>query len=91
MRAFLIACLAILVIAIGAIYALGPVQRTAGLAYVGDGARIDPKWSWRVVGTEAGPMKTSEARADDCGVRSVWAMIRADFSSTRTADPLCEH
>jgi hypothetical protein len=91
MRAFLIACLAILVIAIGAIYVLGPMQQTAGLAYVGAGARVDPKWSWRMVGTEAGPMKASEARADDCGVRSVWAMIRADFSSTRTADPLCEH
>ena len=41
MRVFLIACLAAIVFAVGGLVALASVQRLAGMAYVGDGARID--------------------------------------------------
>ena len=66
MRVFLIACLAAIVFAVGGLVALASVQKSVGVAYVGDGARVD------------------------CGLSSPWAMIRANLSSTATADPTCE-
>ena len=41
MRVFLIACLAAIVFAVGGLVGLAAVQQPAGIAYVGDGARVD--------------------------------------------------
>jgi hypothetical protein len=101
MRAFLIACLAIIVLAGGAFYALGAVQRTSGVAYTTDGARISPKWSWRqMISRAKGMPKTATASmvmpvadedlAEDCGTSTAWSMILADFVGTPTADPACQ-
>ena len=97
MRVFLIACLAIVVVGVGAFLTLNSVQRPAGTAYTTDGARINPKWSWRqVVGrpkaapqTVAMALPTAGALGEDC-TASAWSFILADFSSTATADPDCE-
>lgn len=99
MRVFLIACLAVLVLALGAFFTLNSVQKRAGTIYTSDGARINPKWSLRQVfsrpkaapQTVAMAMPQSEGMVDDeCAVTSAWAMIMADFSSSPTAEPSCE-
>jgi hypothetical protein len=99
MRIFLIACLAVLVLALGAFYTLNSVQRPAGATYTTEGARINPKWSLRQVFSKpkAGPqtvalaMPASDGTVEDCGVSSAWTLILADFSSSPTAEPACEY
>ncbi len=100
MRVFLIACLATVILAVGGLFALASVQKPSGMAYVGDGARVSPSWSWRQVITrvKAAPSNTAsmalpqsnEAMAEDCEVTSTWSLILADFRDTATADPTCE-
>jgi hypothetical protein len=85
MRAFLAACLALILIAVGGVVALGSVQKPAGIAYVGTGARVDPSWSWRTQSTAS--HKAGEAATAPCN--GTWAMIRADFRGSPTADPVC--
>jgi hypothetical protein len=99
MRVFLAACLAVLVLALGAFYTLNAVQKPAGAAYTTEGARINPKWSLRQVFSKAKAAPTtvamaipqSDGVAEDCGVSSAWALILADFSSSPTAEPACEY
>ena len=55
MRVYWIACLTAIVIAIGAVLVLSTVQKPAGTAFVGDGARVSPRWSFREVITRAKP------------------------------------
>jgi hypothetical protein len=73
MRAFLVACLAIVVIGAGAYYFVNATQKPAGVAYTTDSARIDPKWSWRA----------------ECNVRNTWQWIFVDFGSPAGESPLC--
>lgn len=99
MRVFLIACLAVAVLALGAFLSLNAVQKPAGSTYTTEGARINPKWSLRQVFSKpkAGPqtvamaMPQSDGVADDCGISSAWTLILADFSSSPTAEPACEY
>ncbi|HKD25949.1 MAG TPA: hypothetical protein VKC66_08510 [Xanthobacteraceae bacterium] len=42
MRAFLAACLAIVVIGVGSYFVLSTLQQPTGVAYTSDGARIGP-------------------------------------------------
>jgi hypothetical protein len=99
MRVFLIACLAVLVLALGAFLTLNSVQKPAGATYTTEGARINPKWSLRQVfsrsktapKTVAMAVPESEGMSDDCGVSSAWTLIHSDFSSSPTAEPICEH
>jgi hypothetical protein len=42
MRVFLAACLAIIVLAVGAYFSLNAIQRSSGVAYTTEGARINP-------------------------------------------------
>lgn len=44
MRVFLIALLVSGIIAVGSIYALDTAQRTSGIAFTTEGARINPAW-----------------------------------------------
>jgi hypothetical protein len=99
MRVFLIACLAVVVLALGAFLSLNAVQKPAGSTYTTEGARINPKWSLRQVFSKpkAGPqtvamaMPHAEETTDDCGVSSAWTLILADFTNSSTAEPVCEY
>jgi hypothetical protein len=99
MRVFLVSCLAVVVLALGAILALNSVQKPSGTRYTTEGARISPAWSIRQVFSKpkAGPktvamaMPASDGVADEnCDVSSAWAMILADFRDSPTAEPTCE-
>ena len=97
MRVFLIACLAVVVLAIAALYMLGSVQEPTGVAYSTGATRTDPSWSWREpISATPAPQnasmsmsKTSDASASDCLRASSWTYIRTDFAGTPTADPIC--
>jgi hypothetical protein len=99
MRVFLISCLAVVVLAIGAFLSLNAVQKTAGAKFSTDGARISSGWSMRQVfskpkaapNTVAMAMPASDGMAEEgCAVTSAWALILADFSNSPTAEPACE-
>ncbi len=88
MRVFLISCLAVVVLALGAFLSLAAVQKASGTRYTTDGARINPAWSFRQVfssaktapKTVAMAMPASEGMAEEgCDVSNAWAMIVADF------------
>ncbi|HET7680138.1 MAG TPA: hypothetical protein VFK79_08415 [Xanthobacteraceae bacterium] len=99
MRVFLVACLAVVVLGLGAVLALNSVQKPTGTRYTTEGARISPAWSIRQVfskpkaapKTVAMAMPASDGVADEnCDVSSAWAMILADFRDSPTAEPTCE-
>jgi hypothetical protein len=100
MRVYLIACLATVVIAVGGLYALFSIQKSSGIVYQGDGARIEPRWTLRQMVTrpKAAPQNVSmvipaslDVANDDCSVSSAWAWIMADFKTSATAEPSCDH
>jgi hypothetical protein len=100
MRVFLISCLAVVVLAIGAFLTLDTVQKRTGVSYTSEGARINPAWSVRQIFSSAktGPktvamaMPTSEGMSENsCDVSSAWEMVMADFRSSPTDEPTCEH
>jgi len=94
MRAFLAACLAIVVIGAGSYFALSTLQQPTGVAYTTDGARISPQWSWRAVFRQAKadepaiktgmtiPAAPGEL-ADDCDMRTAWQWIFVDFGNPK--------
>jgi hypothetical protein len=101
MRAFLAACLGIIVMGIGGYYLLSTLQEPSGIAYSTDGARIDPQWSWRSVlgNAHAGPaatgtaMKTAEETYDmdeACRVRAPWQWIFVDFGKPEGEPATCK-
>ncbi len=49
MRAFLIACAVMIVLAAGGVLALQVSQKPTGLAFSSEGVRINPTWSYRKV------------------------------------------
>jgi hypothetical protein len=98
MRVFLISCLAVVVLALGAFLSLATVQKSTGTSYSTDGVRISPAWTIRQVFTRsktapktvAMAMPSSDSVADNnCDVLSAWALILADFSSSATDEPTC--
>lgn len=99
MRVFLISCLAVVILGLGAVLALNSVQKPSGARYTTEGARISPSWSIRQVfskpkaapQTVAMAMPSSDGTAENCDVSSAWALILADFGSSPTAEPTCEH
>ncbi len=93
MRVFLTACLAVVVLAIGAVFLLGSAQQPSGYAYSTTAARPEMGWVWRQP-VETAPQssamsKTSEASDGNCRSAGVWTYIVTDFRGTRTADPVC--
>jgi len=100
MRAFLAACLGIIVIGIAAYFSLNTLQKPSGIAYSTDGARISPQWSWRsVLGDgQANPaangtaVKTSEATNDieACELRAPWQWIFVDFGKPEGEPTACK-
>ena len=86
MRAFLAACLAIVVIGAGSYFALSTVQQPTGVAYTTDSARISPQWSWRAVFRQA---KGGSELADDCEMRTAWQWVFVDFGSPNGEAATC--
>jgi fatty acid desaturase len=78
MRAFLLACLAIVVIAIGGYFLLGSLQQPTGVANTSDAARITTNWSWRR------PTTSSE-----CDARKWWQWIFVDFGDPSGESAAC--
>lgn len=81
MRAFLVACLAVIVIGTGGYFFLNAMQEPTGVAYATDGARIDTNWAWRSVSTStsASEPATKAAQAGVCGMRKTWQWFFVDF------------
>jgi hypothetical protein len=87
MRAFLLACLAIVVIGAGGYFFLSDMQQPSGVAYSTEGARIDTSWAWRSV---SGPTGASEgAQAKECDPRKTWQWIFVDFGRPDGEPALC--
>ncbi len=82
MRAFLLACLAIIVIGIGGYFLLDSMQQPTGVAYTTDGARIATNWSWREP-----TMRT--AHGDECDARKSWQWIFVDFGDPAGEAAVC--
>jgi hypothetical protein len=85
MRAFLTACLAIVVIGAGGYFLLNSIQQPSGLAYATDGARINPKWSWRSIDIPGAPSDMAEA----CNMRAPSQWIFVDFGTPHGESKIC--
>ena len=98
MRVFLISCLAVVVLALGALLSLSAVQEPTGVSYSTGAARISPAWSFRqefsqstTPSTVATTTPMSEGAADEQCDIGAWEMIRTDFRDSPTSDPVCKH
>jgi len=100
MRAFLTACLAIIVIGTGGYFFLDTMQKPSGIAFATDATRINPQWSWRSVFRQSGTGATAtqtvmnglEARsawADECELRSTWQWVFVDLGTPRGEPAVC--
>ena len=100
MRAFLAACLGIIVVGIAGYYSLNTLQKPSGIAYSTDGTRISPEWSWRSVSrdsqassaTTGTAIKASEAtndKVEECGTRTPWQWIFVDFGRPEGESSAC--
>lgn len=99
MRAFLVACLAIVIIGTGGYFGLNAMQQPSGEAYATDGARINPHWSWRSVLHMQGKAPASQiamnipnaptSMAQECDVRTTWQWIFVDFGSPEGESDTC--
>src|SRR5262249_32303340 len=100
MRAFLAACLAIVVIAAGSYFALSTLQQPTGIAYTTDGARIRPQSSWRSAfphaHVDSAPAMTGTTipkpvgePANDCNMRTAWQWIFVDFGNPQWEASTC--
>jgi hypothetical protein len=77
-RAFLTACLVIVVLGAGAYIGFNTIQMPSGIAYATDGTRIDPQWSWRSASLQASAA-TQSPPSEGCDVRTAWQWIFVDF------------
>jgi hypothetical protein len=99
MRAFLAACVAVVIIGAGGYLVLTEIQQPTGVAYTTGGARISPQWSWRSVfrADASGPAtKTAmnmpdapNALTEECDLRSTWHWIFVDFGSPDGESSIC--
>jgi hypothetical protein len=86
MRAFLVACLAMLAFAAGGYFFLGTLQQPSGVAFATDGARIDTSWSWRSV---SGPAGAGETAQTGCDMRKTWQWGFVDFGRPKGESAAC--
>lgn len=91
MRAYLVACLAIVVVGTGGYFFLNAMQVPSGVAYATDGTRISTSWVWRsVVGPNgAGEQTTKTTQAGECDMRKTWQWIFVDFGKPAGESPTC--
>jgi hypothetical protein len=84
MRAFLLACLAIVIIGAGGYFFVNSMQEPSGVAYTTTGARINTSWAWRSTGIKE-PVTASE----ECDMRKPWGWIFVDFGKPRRESAVC--
>jgi hypothetical protein len=84
MRAFLLACLAIVIIGAGGYLFVNSMQEPSGVAYSTDGARITASWSWRSTG-----IKEPVTAREECEMRKPWGWIFVDFGKPRGESAVC--
>jgi hypothetical protein len=97
MRAFLVACLAIVVIGAAGYFSLNAMQKPSGVAYATDGARINPKWTWRRVFHRPRNPRTETAMnipepgglAEECDVLTTYQWIFVDFGAPNGEPNAC--
>src|ERR1700686_4973337 len=99
MRAFLIACLAVIFLGMGGLITLNSFQRSAASAYSTDGARINQKWSWRNLIRRSVPsvcrsrkmpsLQGTMAEQDECAQATALAWLFVDFSNSPNEAPGC--
>lgn len=98
MRAYLLACLAIILLGAGGYFFLGTVQQPSGVAYTTAGARINPDWSWRTVFRRARAPATkstmnipaaSAEMVEGCDLRAAYQWIFVDFGDPEGESALC--
>jgi hypothetical protein len=88
MRAFLVACLATVVLGAAGYFFLGAMQEPAGFAFSTEGARITPDWAWRSVGRPTIPaIDVTAGRA--CEMRKAWQWIFVDFGDPSGEPGIC--
>jgi hypothetical protein len=98
MRAFLASCLAIIIIAVGAVLLLNTVQRTAAAAYSTDGARVDPRWTLRRIMKREAPapgqtvaiQHGGQGTDSTCELASALAWLFVDFGDASNDNPGCK-
>jgi len=86
MRAFLVACLAIVAIGAGGYFFLGAMQEPSGVAYTTEGARIDTSWVWRSV---PGPGGAGETAPSVCNPRKTWQWAFVDLGRPEGESATC--
>jgi len=86
MRAFLAACLAIVVLGTGGYFLLNAMQQPAGVAFSTTGVRINPALSWRAVLSKnvAGDPTTNQ-----CTSRTAAQWIFVDLRDPNGEPDLC--
>ena len=99
MRAFLIACLAVIFLGMGGLITLNSFQRSAAAAYSTDGARINPKWSWRNLLRRPVPsvsqsmnvasLQGTMAEQSECAQATALAWLFVDFGNSPNEAPGC--
>jgi hypothetical protein len=99
MRAFLVSCLAIVIIGTGGYFGLNAMQQSTGVAFATDGARISPHWTWRSVlhmqkkapanGTAMNIPNAPATMVEECDVRTTWQWIFVDFGSPDGESQTC--
>jgi hypothetical protein len=88
MRAFLTACIAIVILgAVGYLF-LGAMQNPAGFAFSTQGARITPSWAWRSVGYPTIPT-TVAAPENVCVTPKEWQWVFIDFGGLHGQPAVC--
>ena len=85
MRAFLLSCVATVVLGAVAYFSLNSIQQPSGVAYATEGARINPNWSWRSVvdGSSSGPT------IGECGLHAPWQWIFVDLGHPEGESSTC--
>jgi len=86
MRAFLLSCVAIVVLGAVAYFSLNSIQQPSGVAYATEGARIDPNWSWRSVVNGSANGSTI---AEECSLRTTWQWLFVDFGDPKGESNTC--
>ena len=101
MRAFLLACLAIIAVGASGYFFLDSMQESAGAAFASDGARINQKWAWRTVFSSSdtsGPAVKSTMNIppapreliEDCSARTASQWIFVDLGTPDKESELCK-
>jgi len=81
MRAFLMACLATIVLGAISYFALNARQEPTGEAYTTNSARTDPSWNWRYASTTS--------PETPCEPRKSWQWFFVDFRRPSGEPRIC--